>query len=107
MACTRRSRGNIRLMMAMDAGPTAAPVAAPRVRKAMSDPAFQEAYPAWREVRDSLDTASVRPVSPAYQSISTLITATLNPVGNIDPESTVNDLAEQVRKAVNSEGLIP
>lgn len=79
----------------------------PTLESLYDDPAFQEAYPAWREVRDSLDTASVRPVSPAYQSISTLITATLNPVGNIDPESTVNDLAEQVRKAVNSEGLIP
>ncbi|KAF0964249.1 Trehalose-binding lipoprotein LpqY [Rhodococcus sp. T7] len=79
----------------------------PTLANLYDDPAFQEAYPAWREVRESLDTASVRPVSPAYQSISTLITATLNPVGDIDPPRTVDELAEQVRKAVNSEGLIP
>ncbi|QSE89148.1 ABC transporter substrate-binding protein [Rhodococcus pseudokoreensis] len=79
----------------------------PTLASLYDDPAFQEAYPAWREVRQSLDTASVRPVSPAYQSISTLITATLNPVGDIDPPRTVDELAEQVRKAVNSEGLIP
>ncbi|WP_424809567.1 ABC transporter substrate-binding protein [Rhodococcus sp. 27YEA15] len=79
----------------------------PTLERLYDDPAFQAAYPAWREVRDSLDTAAVRPVSPAYQSISTLITATLNPVSKIDPSSTVDKLADQVRKAVNSEGLIP
>ncbi|WP_009479228.1 ABC transporter substrate-binding protein [Rhodococcus sp. JVH1] len=79
----------------------------PTLASLYDDPAFQEAYPAWREVRESLETASVRPVSPAYQSISTLITDTLNPVGDIDPPRTVDELAEQVRKAVNSEGLIP
>lgn len=79
----------------------------PTLESLYDDPAFQSAYPAWREVRESLDTAAVRPVSPAYQSISTLITATLNPVAKIDPPVTVNALAEQVRKAVNSEGLIP
>lgn len=79
----------------------------PTLSSLYDDPAFQEAYPAWKEVREGLDTAAVRPVSPAYQSISTLITATLNPVGDIDPPRTVDELAEQVRKAVNSEGLIP
>ncbi|WP_374101067.1 ABC transporter substrate-binding protein [Antrihabitans sp. YC2-6] len=71
------------------------------------DPAFQEKYPAWREVREGLDSSSVRPVSPVYQTISTLIVATLNPVKDIDPPRTVDELAEQVRKAVNSEGLVP
>jgi len=33
--------------------------------------------------------------------------ATLNPVKDIDPPRTVDELAEQVRKAVNSEGLVP
>ncbi|MCQ4119821.1 ABC transporter substrate-binding protein [Rhodococcus sp. FXJ9.536] len=79
----------------------------PTLARLYDDPAFQEAYPAWQQVRDGLNTAAVRPVSPAYQSISTLITATLNPVGDIDPPRTVDELAEQVRKAVNSEGLIP
>ncbi len=79
----------------------------PTLESLYDDPAFQESYPAWREVRASLDNAAVRPVSPAYQSISTLITASLNPVDRIDPATEVDELAEQVRKAVNSEGLIP
>lgn len=79
----------------------------PTLASLYDDPEFQQAYPVWREVRESLENAAVRPVSPAYQSISTLITATLNPVDRIDPPRTVDELAEQVRKAVNSEGLIP
>ncbi|MDM7489808.1 ABC transporter substrate-binding protein [Rhodococcus sp. GXMU-t2271] len=79
----------------------------PTLASLYDDPEFQQAYPMWREVRESLENAAVRPVSPAYQSISTLITATLNPVDRIDPPRTVDELAEQVRKAVNSEGLIP
>lgn len=79
----------------------------PTLASLYDDPEFQQAYPMWREVRESLENAAVRPVSPAYQSISTLITATLNPVDQIDPPRTVDELAEQVRKAVNSEGLIP
>lgn len=79
----------------------------PTLAALYDDPAFQESYPAWREVRAGLENAAVRPASPAYQSISTLVTATLNPVEQIDPPRTVDELAEQVRKAVNSEGLIP
>ncbi len=79
----------------------------PTLEVLYDDPAFQEAYPAWREVRASLENAAVRPASPAYQSISTLMTSILNPVDRIDPPKTVGELAEQVRKAVNSEGLVP
>jgi len=35
------------------------------------------------------------------------VTSVLNPVDRIDPPKTVDELAEQVRKAVNSEGLVP
>ncbi|MFD3810810.1 ABC transporter substrate-binding protein [Rhodococcus sp. NPDC058639] len=79
----------------------------PTLEVLYDDPLFQEAYPAWREVRASLENAAVRPASPAYQSISTLVTSILNPVDRIDPPKTVDELAEQVRKAVNSEGLVP
>lgn len=79
----------------------------PTLESIYADPAFQEAYPMWQDVLTALHSATVRPVSPAYQSISSLITASLNPITKIDPASKVDDLAEAVRKAVNSEGLIP
>lgn len=79
----------------------------PTLSSLYDDPAFQQAYPAWKEVRDGLENAAVRPVSPAYQSISTLLVEKLNPVSGLDPSADVPELAEVVRKAVNSEGLVP
>jgi len=79
----------------------------PTLSALYDDPSFRAAYPMWRQVRDNLAEASVRPVSPAYQSISTLVTAKLNPVGDIDPDAMVGVLARQVRDAVTSKGLVP
>jgi multiple sugar transport system substrate-binding protein len=80
----------------------------PTLASLYDDPSFQAAYPMWREVRDSLTSASMRPASPAYQSISTLMTAKLAPVTGIaDPAALVPVLAQQVRDAVTSKGLVP
>ncbi|MGH3854058.1 MAG: extracellular solute-binding protein, partial [Pseudonocardiaceae bacterium] len=71
------------------------------------DPAFQRQYPAWREIRDSLDSASVRPETPAYSSISIVISNLLNPPAKINPNTVVGQLADQITKAVTSQGLVP
>ena len=71
------------------------------------DPQFREQYPAWQAIRESLQQASVRPETPAYQSISIVISDLLNPPGAIDPDTIVTRLEEQIRGAVNSEGLVP
>ncbi|MGH3937511.1 MAG: ABC transporter substrate-binding protein [Pseudonocardiaceae bacterium] len=79
----------------------------PTLEELYTDPAFQREYPAWQAIKDSLDTASVRPESPAYQSISIVISALLNPPAEIDPPTTTDELVRQVQRAVNSEGLVP
>ncbi|MGL4304931.1 MAG: extracellular solute-binding protein [Mycobacteriaceae bacterium] len=80
----------------------------PPVLKALyADPDFQKVYPAWEGVLGSIESAAVRPVSPAYQSISILLADALNPPQSIDPVADVDKLADLVGKAVNSEGLIP
>ncbi len=79
----------------------------PTLEALYTDPAFQSEYPAWEAIKQSLDTASVRPQSPAYQSISIVLSAALNPPSEINPDAMVQDLAEQVERAVNSEGLVP
>ncbi|MDV8022100.1 ABC transporter substrate-binding protein [Rhodococcus sp. IEGM 1330] len=79
----------------------------PVLKSLYSDPEFQAVYPAWEGVLGSIESAAVRPVSPAYQSISILLTDALNPPQNIDPVADVDKLADLVSKAVNSEGLIP
>lgn len=79
----------------------------PTLEALYTDPAFQREYPAWRAIKASLDDASVRPESPAYQSISIVISALLNPPSEIDPDAMVGELTSQVEAAVNSEGLVP
>ena len=79
----------------------------PVLARLYDDPEFQAVYPAWEGVLGSIESAAVRPVSPAYQSISILLTDALNPPQNIDPVADVDKLADLVTKAVNSEGLIP
>jgi multiple sugar transport system substrate-binding protein len=79
----------------------------PTLAELYEDPAFQEEYPAWEAIRDSLENASVRPLTPAYQSISIVLADQLNPPAQINPDEVVPVLAEEVQRAVNSEGLVP
>ena len=71
------------------------------------DPSFQAKYPASQAIRDSLQNASVRPKTPAYTSISIVLADLLNPPAQIDPQTIVPKMADQVVRAVNSEGLVP
>lgn len=80
----------------------------PAVRASLyDDPAFQRKYPQYAIIREQLTNAAVRPATPVYQAVSTRISATLAPITDIDPESTADELTEQVQKAIDGKGLIP
>jgi trehalose/maltose transport system substrate-binding protein len=79
----------------------------PTLEELYTDPAFQAEYPAWEAIKNSLDNASVRPQTPAYTSISIVLSDLLNPPAAIDPAALVPQLTEQVEAAVKSEGLVP
>jgi multiple sugar transport system substrate-binding protein len=79
----------------------------PTLAELYDDPAFQAEYPAWEAIRDSLENASVRPLTPAYTSISIVLADLLNPPAQIDPDTVVPRMAQEVERAVNSEGLVP
>jgi multiple sugar transport system substrate-binding protein len=79
----------------------------PTLAALYDDPSFQQEYPAWEAIRDSLENASVRPKTPAYQSISIVLADLLNPPEGINPDTVVPQLVEQVEGAVRSEGLVP
>lgn len=80
----------------------------PAVRTSLyADPRFQAKYPMHDIIRRQLTHPAVRPASPVYQAVSTRISATLAPISKIDPERTADELAVQVQKAVDGEGLIP
>jgi multiple sugar transport system substrate-binding protein len=80
----------------------------PAVRTSLyADPQFQAKYPMYEIIRRQLTDPAVRLATPAYQAVSTRIAATLAPITRIDPERTADELALQVRKAVDGKGLLP
>jgi multiple sugar transport system substrate-binding protein len=80
----------------------------PAVRTSLyADPQFQAKYPMYEIIRRQLIKPAVRLATPAYQAVSTRIAATLAPITRIDPEATADELAVQVRKAIDGKGLLP
>jgi multiple sugar transport system substrate-binding protein len=80
----------------------------PAVRTSLySDPQFQAKYPMYDIIRQQLTTAAVRPATPVYQAVSTRLSATLDPINEIDPEKTADALTVQVQKAIDGKGLLP
>ncbi|HXS84503.1 MAG TPA: extracellular solute-binding protein, partial [Mycobacterium sp.] len=63
----------------------------PAVRTSLyADPQFQAKYPMYEIIRRQLTDPAVRLATPAYQSVSTRIAATLAPITRIDPERTAD-----------------
>jgi multiple sugar transport system substrate-binding protein len=68
---------------------------------------FVEAYPFYEAIYQSLQRASVRPQTPAYQSVSITIADTLSPPAGLDPQRDVDRLRSGISDALQSKGLIP
>ncbi|MEV5365701.1 ABC transporter substrate-binding protein [Streptomyces cellulosae] len=79
----------------------------PTLRAIYDEPDFMKEYPFSKEVLASLESASVRPLTPAYQNVSIAVSHTLSPPSDIQPESDVDTIREQIDKALRSEGVIP
>jgi multiple sugar transport system substrate-binding protein len=63
-------------------------------------------YPFAAEILDSLQRGGVRPKTPAYQSVSTVISTTLSPPSSVGP-AKLSELRSQLQDAIESKGLIP
>ncbi|WP_371667916.1 ABC transporter substrate-binding protein [Streptomyces sp. NBC_00289] len=79
----------------------------PTLRGIYDEAPFVKAYPFAKEVLAALQTASVRPLTPAYQNVSIAVSHTLSPPSGIKPVSSVNTISEQIDDALRSEGVIP
>ena len=78
----------------------------PTLARVYDDPAVREEYPFADLLRESIDDAAPRPVSPAYNDISRAIYTTIHPLRSIDPRQDAEELEDKVSKAVRSEGLL-
>jgi multiple sugar transport system substrate-binding protein len=68
---------------------------------------FAKSYPFYRLIGTELAQASVRPKTPAYQSVSISISHLLSPPGGIQPKQDLDTLRTQITQALQSKGLIP
>jgi multiple sugar transport system substrate-binding protein len=71
------------------------------------DPSFQKLYPFWQTILQELQQASVRPQTPAYQSVSLAISFTLSPPSGVEPDTTLDTLRSRISEAIESKGLVP
>jgi multiple sugar transport system substrate-binding protein len=71
------------------------------------NPSMVTAYPMRDAILAALQNAAVRPLTPAYQSLSTVISKVLSPPSEIDPQATADDLRSKLSDALQSKGVIP
>jgi len=64
-------------------------------------------YPMRDAILAALKDAAVRPLTPAYQNASTVMSKILSPPSDIDPQATAAKLRDQLNDALQSKGVIP
>lgn len=79
----------------------------PTLSALYDDPALAKDYPFAADIRTSLENASVRPKTPAYQNLSIVISHAVSPPDKINPEKTLKSMTSQLKDALDSKGLIP
>jgi len=78
----------------------------PTITALYDDPALAKPYPFHQLIKEQLATASVRPQTPLYSDVSLAIQKTLSPPSAINLRTVVGDLEAELKKALNSGGLI-
>lgn len=79
----------------------------PTIESVYDDPEIAQAYPMRETILAELRDPATRPLTPAYQNVSTVMSAALSPPASIDPERTARRLREQVQDALESKGVLP
>jgi multiple sugar transport system substrate-binding protein len=79
----------------------------PTIASLYNNPALFADYPFHADILAALQTASVRPKTPAYQNLSIVISHLVSPPAKIIPVSTEKTMASQLNDALQSKGLIP
>jgi multiple sugar transport system substrate-binding protein len=79
----------------------------PTIASLYNDPKLFAAYPFHADILKALETASVRPKTPAYQNLSIVISHLVSPPAAINPATTEQSMVSQFQNALQSKGLIP
>lgn len=79
----------------------------PTNRTVYQQPEMKEAYPMADVMLTELETAQPRPISPVYQNISTVLSSTLSPPGEINPPVSADELRAGIQDAIEGKGILP
>ncbi|MDG4782513.1 ABC transporter substrate-binding protein [Micromonospora sp. WMMD961] len=79
----------------------------PTIEAVYDDPEMTEAYPMKDTILEELKDPATRPLTPAYQSISTVMSAILSPPSAIRPQQTADELRGAIADALQSKGVLP
>ena len=71
------------------------------------NPSMDTKYPMKQAIIDTLKDAGIRPLTPAYQNASTVLSNLLSPPSGIDPAADAEQLREELADALESKGLVP
>jgi multiple sugar transport system substrate-binding protein len=83
------------------------PVDPAKPADAKTNPTMDQAYPMKAAILESLVDSSARPLTPAYQNASTVISTVLSPPAQIDPKATADRLRRELGDALQSKGVLP
>jgi multiple sugar transport system substrate-binding protein len=79
----------------------------PTIEAVYAGPEMEQAYPMRDLILQELRNAASRPRTPAYQNVSTVLSATLSPPAEIDPERIATELRGSLQAALESKGVLP
>lgn len=79
----------------------------PTIEAIYADPEMATVYPMKDEILAELRDPAVRPLTPAYQNVSTVLAATLSPPAGIEPEPMARELRKSIQDALESKGVLP
>ncbi len=79
----------------------------PTIASLYNDPKLFPAYPFHADILKALETASVRPKTPAYQIVSIDISHLISPPSGITPQGTEKSMVSQIINGLQFKGVIP
>ena len=79
----------------------------PTIVSLYSDPKLYPDYPFHADILSALETASIRPKTPAYQVLSIDISHLISPPASINPVATEQQMTSQLNNGLQAKGLIP
>lgn len=79
----------------------------PTLESVYAAPGMGEEYPMRETILEELKDPAIRPVTPAYQNVSTVLANMLSPASGIDPQRTAEQMRTEVQNALDSKGVMP